>query len=85
MSKYEVKRVRGIKFLFKFDEQAPDLLHIYARHLTTPNDCIATFFEGQTTWNQEFERYETCSSTHCLYWFWLKKDKDVMVISCFTI
>ncbi len=85
MSKYLAKRTKGIKFLFKFDEAAPDLLHIYARHLTTPRDAIATFFEGQTDWNEQFKRFETYSTSHCLYWFWLDKDKDVMIVSCFRI
>jgi len=85
MSKFQVHRSRGIKFLFKFDEVAPDLLHIYARHLTTAQDAIATFFEGQSTWNEQFARFETNTQTHCLYWFWLKEGKDVMVISCFRI
>ena len=85
MGKYQVKRVNGIKFLFKFDEQALDLLHIYARHLTSPKDAVATFFEGQTTWNEQLERFETYSTSHCVYWFWLKKDKDVMIVSCFKI
>lgn len=85
MSKFQVRRCKGIKFLFKFDEVAPDLLHIYARHLTTDRDAIATFFEGSTTWNEEHKRYETTSESHCLYWFWLTKDKDVMVISCFRV
>jgi ribosomal protein L31 len=83
MSKFQVHRCKGIKFLFKFDEVAPDLLHIYARHLTTARDAIETYFEGQSTWNEQYERFETSTATHCLYWFWLKEGKDVMVISCF--
>ena len=28
-------RARGIKFVFKYDSVAPELLHIFARHLTS--------------------------------------------------
>jgi hypothetical protein len=83
MSKYKVHRSKGIRFLFKFDEAAPDLLHIYARHLATPRDAIAVFFEGMTIWNVQNQRFETSSRSHCVYWFWLEKDKAVLVISCF--
>lgn len=85
MSKYQAQRAKGIKFLFKFDEVAPDLLHIYARHLTMPRDAIGAFFEGKPDWNEQFKRFETCSESHCLYWFWLEKDKTVMVVSCFKV
>jgi hypothetical protein len=85
MNRYQSQRCKGIKFLFKFDDVAPDLLHIYARHLTNPRDAIATFFEGQTKWDEQFQRFETLTDSHCLYWFWLEKDKVVMVVSCFGI
>lgn len=38
--------------MFKFDDVAPDLLHIYARHLTTSKEDIETFFERETSWNE---------------------------------
>lgn len=73
----------GIRFVFKRDADAPELLHIYARHLTTAEDAISTFFAGRTTWNNERKRFETMSSTHGLFWVWLKQGMEAMVITCF--
>ena len=52
----------GIRFYFKYDPDAPELLHIYARHLTDENDALATYFDphGQTRWNAGRQRFETC-------------------------
>jgi hypothetical protein len=36
----------GFRFVFKTDPADPDMLHIYARHLTTVEDAIETFFAG---------------------------------------
>jgi len=76
----------GITFVFKMDDVDPNLLHIYARHLTSIDDALDVFFDTTPTWNQQFERYENYSETHGLYWFWLnEKKKTVMVISCFRV
>jgi hypothetical protein len=76
----------GFRFVFKYDDDAPELLHIFARHLTSIDDAISTFFDGEEeTWNQEFRRFETYSKTHGLLWFWLEEDRVVMVISCFRL
>ena len=75
---------QGVKFVFAFDEVDPSLLHIFARHLVTPEIAIKTWWEGdKEVWNEKHRRYETSSNTHTIYWFWLKKDKVVMVITCF--
>lgn len=44
----------GIDFTFTADPADPALLHIYPRHLTTPEDAIEAFFDpdAQTVWNQ---------------------------------
>jgi hypothetical protein len=86
-SRKPYKRVEenGIEFLFKYDDDAPELLHIYARHVTDIDDALDTFFGGQTTWNAQFERFETFTQTHGLFWFWLEEKKRVMVISCFKV
>ena len=65
------------------NDDAPELLHIYVRHLTSIDDALDTFFNGQTSWNEEQKRFETYTGTHGLFWFWLEPDKVVMVISCF--
>lgn len=84
--KWARRRSQGHLFLFKYEEEAPDLLHIYVRHLTTPEDAIRTFFAGQTTWNERHQRFETESETHIVYWFWLdESNKKVLVISCFNV
>lgn len=74
----------GIKFVFKYDDEAPDLLHIFARHLMTIDDALDLFFDEKPVWNKEFERYENYSDTQGLYWFWLNEQrKTVMIVSCF--
>jgi hypothetical protein len=75
----------GIRFVFKKDEDDSRLLHIYARHLTTVDEAIETYFLGSTTYNEKRKRFETMSSTHGVFWFWLKTGTEVMVISCFRI
>ena len=40
-------------------DQAMEMLHIYARHVPTPEDAIDTFFRGETVWNAERHRFET--------------------------
>ena len=84
---YRRVRERGILFLFKYDDDAPDLLHIYVRHLTTIDDALDTFFDpnAESQWNPERARWETQSATHVLYWFWLEDNRKVMVVSCFQI
>jgi hypothetical protein len=73
----------GIRFVFKTEPGHPDMLHIYARHLTEPVDAIEAFFDGQRVWNQQRNRFETTTDTHTLYWYWLKEEAVVMVVSCF--
>jgi hypothetical protein len=75
----------GIDFSFTTDPADPDVLHIFARHLTTPQDAIETFFDPDavTEWNERRRRFETRSETHVLYWDWRRKDREVRVISCF--
>ncbi len=60
------------------------MLHIYARHMTTPDDAIATFKKGGAVWNQRYNRFESRTDTHTLYWFWLDVGSTVMVVSCFS-
>lgn len=74
----------GITFVFKMDEVDPNILHIYARHLTSIDDALDVYFDSTPSWNKQFERFENYTDTHGLYWFWLDEpNKVVMVISCF--
>jgi len=84
--KYKVIDDSGVTFFFKYDPDDPEQLHIYVRHLTTIDDALETFFEGKTSHNKQRQRYETYTSTHGLYWFWLNQaTKKVMIITCFTL
>lgn len=87
MPKFEHVREAGVRFVFKRDDVDPDLLHIFARHLTTIDDALDVFFSStERRWNEEFERYESYNETHGLYWFWLDEAKKVvMVVSCFRL
>lgn len=79
--------MRGVRFIFRI-EPGHDVLHIYARHLTTPVDAIRTFFAGhpeRTVWNEQHRRFETYTDTHGLFWFWRDEGRTVMVISCFRV
>jgi hypothetical protein len=78
---------QGVSFVFKCDPDAPELLHIYARHLTTIDDALDVFFDLSATqaFNDERERFERRNRTHELYWFWLNEPKVVMVVTCFRL
>jgi hypothetical protein len=83
--RYRRVEEQGLRFIFKYDDDAPDLLHIYARHLTTIDDALDTFFDGQTAWNAQRQRFETYTATHGLFWFWIQENAVVMVVSCFRV
>jgi hypothetical protein len=83
--KYKTVEEHGHRFVFAYDDDAPDLLHIYVRHLTSVDDALDTFFNGQTKRNEEQQRFETFTDTHGLFWFWIEPEKVVMVISCFRL
>jgi len=81
---YERLKCNDFIFVFKYDENKPDMLHIYSRHMTTPDDVINLFFSYDPIWDEERKRFGNYSDTHGLYWFWRNKEKKVvMVISCF--
>ena len=74
---------RASKLSLDHEPHAPDLLHIYVRHLTSIDDALDTFFNGRTNWHEEHKRFETYTESHGLFWFWLEQEKVVMIISCF--
>ncbi len=81
---YEHVKCNGLIFVFKYDDKKQDILHIYSRHLTTPDDALDLYFNYESVWDEERKRYANFSDTHGLYWFWCNKEKKViMVISCF--
>lgn len=86
MGSYKAVKEQGYTFVFKYDGDDSEILHIFARHLTTIDDALDVFFSADPVWKAEYERYESYSPTHGLYWFWHDQDrKVVMVISCFRI
>ena len=86
MPKYKVVVENGIKFFFKYDDDAPDLLHIFARHLTSIDDALDVFFDCEATWNEAHMRFESYSKSHGIYWFWINEtERKVMIISCFRL
>jgi hypothetical protein len=64
---YKQVEAGDLRFVFKYDDDAPDLLHIFVRHLATVDDALDTYFGGQTVWNAERNRFETYSQTHGLF------------------
>jgi hypothetical protein len=84
--RYERIDEQGISFLFAYDPDAPDLLHIFARHATMPEDVFAVWFdlEQDDFWNEERRRFETSNATHTVYWMWSGVPGSVVrVITCF--
>jgi hypothetical protein len=76
----------GFVFVFMHDPADEELLHIYARHLTTIDDALGVWFDAaseEDVWNEQFQRYETHNGTHVLYWTWLIEGKRVLIITCF--
>ena len=80
-----ILRSRGETFRFYYERGRGDALHITYRHGTTPEDAIATFFEGVTEpYDPIRQRYITCTDTLCLYWARHGHDGSIVVISCFV-
>lgn len=85
-NKYEVRKVRGVTFFFKYEEDAPDLLHIWVRHLTTIEESIEVFFESESKYNKKHNRYEALNQTHKIYWNYIGDIKNkVIIITCFKV
>ncbi len=85
--RFQVVKAQEHTFLFKYDKDAPELLHIYVRHLTEISDALIVFFKHTTnTWNVQHQRFESFTETHGLYWFWKDEGKKiVVVITCFNL
>ena len=88
MARYRRVREQGVTFVFKYDDDDPSLLHIYARHLTTIDDALDVYFAADATerWNAASRRFERYNESHGLFWFWLDEaNRVVMVITCFSV
>lgn len=82
--RYKNYRAQGITFVFKYEDDHPEILHIYARHLKEPDDAMDIFFSGQTSWNSNQNLWETLLDGEGVWWYWINEDKKVvMIVSCF--
>jgi len=79
-----LSRAKGITFVFKYEEDNPEILHIFARHLKEPDDAIEIFFTGLTVWKSRLELWESRTKSEAVRWFWIdESEKIVMIVSCF--
>ncbi|MBX9772698.1 MAG: hypothetical protein K2X29_15070, partial [Candidatus Obscuribacterales bacterium] len=78
--KYEYYDYESYRFVFKYDDDFSEMLHIWVRHLKTEEDAVRIWLEGaEESWNEKFQRYETYTDEEGLYWIWLQKNKVIMV------
>ena len=87
--RYYRRKVKGVTFVFSYDNTAPGLLQIYARHLMTPSQAIEAWFNyDEEEWNSKFERFESkwnsAAGWIVIYRYWIEEQKKVLMIaSCF--
>jgi hypothetical protein len=84
--RYERILEQEVSFLFAYERDAPDLLHIFARHTTTPEDVFEVWFDAanKDIRNEERRRFETSNDTHTVYWKFSDLEPEVVfVITCF--
>lgn len=83
--RYERYRVDGVTFVFKY-EPGSDVLHIYARRLKEPAEAIKVWFEGESVWDDAFDRFEASCEGTGIYWYWINEEQEVvMIVSCFNV
>ena len=88
-SKYKIFRIKGKKFKVKMDYE-PSLntyeYHMYLRHLITPEQAIAAYFNiSSEIYNDKYNRYEAYSEKYniTLYYTFLK-DENILLITAFN-
>lgn len=85
--KYSRRRANGVTFVFKHEDDYPELLHIFARHRKTDEDAIFIFFEGTSTAApippNDNVMQTVYNDAEYLWWYWIDEvQKVVMVVSC---
>ena len=84
MPKQRKVTVGGISFYFAYDSTDPNLLHIFARHLKTPDEAIRAWFRGQPEWNEIHSRFHSRAQGTEVTWFWIDEARRmVQIISCY--
>lgn len=73
---------RGVEFHFFYAKGSASDLHITREHGTTPEDAIATYFNGITDYDARHRRFVAMTATHTLFWNWIEQGSSVYVISC---
>lgn len=84
MPSYRRVPARGIVFVFKYEDEPPDMLHIFARHRKQPQDAIAVWL-GATDhrWDDRYSRFEASHGGQGILWYWIVQDRVVMIVSCY--
>jgi hypothetical protein len=67
---------------FFFAKASASELHITKEHGATPDDAIATYFDGVANHDAEHRRFVTMTAIHTLFWNWIEQGSSVYVISC---
>lgn len=76
--------IGGVTFYFAYDPLDPSMLHIFARHLKTPQDAIRAWLGGQAAWNEAHARFHSHYQGIEVTWFWInERRRMVQVISCY--
>lgn len=88
-AKYQKIKIRQKIFIVKLDYNefsGEYTYHMYARHLITPEQAIAAYFnKSYEKYNRIYDRYELYSEKYdvTVYYTYLK-DKNVMLITAFS-
>jgi len=73
---------QGIEFHFFYAKGSTIELHITARHGTTVDDAIETYFNGISEYDSEHRRFVTMTAMRTLFWNWIEPDRVLYVITC---
>ncbi|MBX9693754.1 MAG: hypothetical protein K2Z81_15300 [Cyanobacteria bacterium] len=78
---YQAFKRKGITFLFAWDDVDPSILHIYARHMTTPLEALEVFFNAtEKRYNKTQRRNEFKLREYELHWFWYNQEEKIVII-----
>ena len=86
--KFKIFKVKNVRFIFKLDINPVTNeydYHIYLRHLVTPEQAIAAYFnKTHEVYNDKYDRYEAiCDELKIVVYYTYLKQKDIMLITAF--